>query len=124
MKKTTLIELLTLSASIYHLAKETHLIDHINEISEKGKEHIKKIIAESQFGENGDELEFVDKLILKTNIAKEELEQKVEELVAQFYKKVNIAHLDELKALKEKVENADATIALLEARLNRLEAKK
>ena len=48
---------------------------------------------------------------------------KIEETVITFYKKMNIAHLDEIKALNEKLETADAAIALLEARLNHLEKK-
>ena len=45
-----------------------------------------------------------------------------EELVITFYKKINVAHLDEIKALNEKNNEMEASIALLEARLNKLEA--
>jgi BMFP domain-containing protein YqiC len=71
----------------------------------------------------GNEVEFVDKLFIKANQAREELEQKIEELIVAFYKKVNITHLDELKALQMKLEKAQNKIHLLEARLNHLEAK-
>lgn len=36
---------------------------------------------------------------------------------------MNIAHLDELNALSEKLEKANQSIALLEARLNHLETQ-
>ena len=72
--------------------------------------------------DDGNELEFVDKIILKTHELKEELHEKIEELVVTFYKKINVAHLDEIKALNEKIGALDATVALLEARLNKLEA--
>jgi len=124
MKTKTLLELLTLSSSLYFLARDTQLLDRINEMSEKGRESINKVASESELDKDGNELEFIDKIILKTSQVKEELEQKIEELVVAFYKKVNIAHLDEIKALNEKVEKSDQTIALLEARLNHLEAKK
>jgi len=123
MKTKTLLELLTLSSSIYFLAKDTQFLDKIAELSEKGKGGINKFVSQSETDEDGNELEFVDKLILKTNELKEELEQKVEEMVAKFYKNIHVAHLDEIKALDHKIEKSDATIALLEARLNRLEAK-
>lgn len=123
MKTKTIIELLTLSSSIYVLVKDTELIDRINEFSEKGKDGINKIFEKSQLDENGNELEFADKIILKTNELKEELYKKIEELVAQFYKKINVAHLDEIKALNENLEKSSASIALLEARINVLEAK-
>jgi len=123
MKTKTILELLTLSSSMYFLAKESELFERIKELSEKGKDEINKIVSESQLDENGNELEFVDKVILKTHELKKELDEKIEELVIKFYKKINIAHLDEIKALNEKLEKADMAIALLEARLNRLEAK-
>lgn len=121
MKTKTLIELLTLTSSIYILAKDTQLLEKIKEFSEKGKDEINKIVSESQLDKNGNELEFVEKIILKTNELKEELNEKIEELIIKFYKKVNVAHLDEIKALHERIEKSDMAIALLEARLNRLE---
>lgn len=122
MKTKTILELLTLSSSLYYLAKDTQFLDKISEFSEKGKDNINRIVSESQLDENGNELEFVDKIILKTHELKEELNEKIEELVVKFYQKINVAHLDEIKALNEKIEALDATVALLEARLNKLEA--
>ena len=121
MKTKTLLELIALSSSIYHLAKNTHLIERINELSEKGKESINKVASETIIDDEGTELELIDKIIHKTSQAKEELEQRIEELVAQFYKKINVAHADEVRALNDKLEKADMAIALLEARLNKLE---
>ena len=124
MKTRTMLELLTLSSSIYHFAKEAQLMDRINELSDKGKDELNRVASKSQVDVDGTELEFIDKIILKANEVKNELEQKIEEQVIIIYKKMNIAHLDEIKALNEKVEKSDKEIALLEARLNRLEAKK
>ncbi|WP_295983688.1 hypothetical protein [uncultured Algibacter sp.] len=122
MKTKTILELLTLSSSIYYLAKDTKFLDKISEFSEKGKENLNNIMSESHLDENGNELEFADKIILKTHELKEELNDEIEELIVKFYKKINVAHLDEIKALNEKLEKMDATVALLEARLNRIEA--
>jgi len=122
MKTKTILELLTLSSSIYYLAKDTKFLDKISEFSEKGKENLNNIMSESHLDENGNELEFVDKIILKTHELKEELNDEIEELIVKFYKKINVAHLDEIKALNEKLEKMDATVALLEARLNIIEA--
>lgn len=123
MKTKTLLEWLTLSTSLYYLAKDTQILEKINAYSEKGKDSINKMMSEPFLDENGNELEFVDKLILKTQQLKEELNEKIEAQVAKFYKKINVAHLDEIKALNEKIEKLDMTVALLEARLNKLEAK-
>lgn len=122
MKTKTILELLTLSSSIYYLARDTDFLDKISKFSEKGKETINSLSSESQLDENGNELEFVDKIILKTHELKDELDDKIEEMVVAFYKKIHVAHLDEIKALNEKLEKLDAIVALLEARLNKLEA--
>lgn len=122
MKTKTILELLTLSSSIYYLAKDTKFLDKISEYSEKRKDNLNKIVSESQVDENGNELEFSDKIILKTNELKEELNEKIEELIIKFYKKINVTHLDEIKALNEKLEKLDSTVALLEARLNKMKA--
>jgi polyhydroxyalkanoate synthesis regulator phasin len=121
MKTKTILELLTLSSSLYYIARDTKLLDKLSEYSETGKDNINRVLSESQLDENGNELEFIDKIILKTHELKEELDEKIEELVVTFYKKINVAHLDEIKALNEKIEQLDATVALLEARLNKLE---
>ena len=120
MKTKTILELLTLSSSLYYLAKDTKFLDKINELSEKGKDNLNNIMSESQFDKNGNELEFADKIILKTHELKEELNEKIEELIVKFYKKINVAHLDEIKDLNEKIAKLDATVALLEARLNKM----
>jgi polyhydroxyalkanoate synthesis regulator phasin len=122
MKTKTILELLTLSSSIYYLARDTDFLDKISKFSEKGKETINSLSSESQLDENGNELEFVDKIILKTHELKDELDDKIEEMVVAFYKKIHVAHLDEIKALNEKLEKLDAIVAILEARLNKLEA--
>ncbi|MBT8185215.1 MAG: hypothetical protein KJN76_10260 [Eudoraea sp.] len=117
MKTKTLIELITLSSSLYYLAKDTHLIERIQELTDANS----GTINENNLDADGNELEFMDKIIVKAAQLKEELELKIEETVVTFYKKMNIAHLDEIKALNEKLETADAAIALLEARMNHLE---
>ena len=122
MKTKTLLELITLASSVYYLARDTQIIERINELSEKGKDNINFFASEPVLDEDGNEMEFADKLLFKTAQFKDEIEEKIEELVAKFYKKVNIAHLDEIRALNEKLDQADKAIALLEARVNKIEA--
>ncbi|MFD1294386.1 hypothetical protein ACFQ5N_11115 [Lutibacter holmesii] len=123
MKTKSIVEFLSLSCSLYVLAKNTELLERIKELSGKGKDEIDKIISETKLDENGEELKAIDKIILKSFELKEEFYEKVEQLVAEFYKKVNIAHIEEINGLNARVEQADRTIALLEARLNKLEEK-
>ena len=123
MKTKTLIELINLSSSIYFLIKDTEIMEKINEYSERGKKGLNNMMSEPTLDENGNELDFTDKIIVKAKELNEELHEKIEALVVQLYKKINVAHLDEIKALNEKLEKSNALIALLEARLNVLEAK-
>lgn len=124
MKTKTLLEFLTLTSSLYVLVKDTEMMNRIKDMSQKGKDSINKAASETQLDADGNEMEFIDKIIFKSAQVKEELEQNIEEMVAKFYKKIHVAHLDDLKAVNEKLEKADQEIALLEARLNRLEVKK
>lgn len=123
MKTKTLLELVMLSSSIYHLAKDAEVLERINQMSEKGKDNINKVASETILDDDGQPLELMDKIIYKTSQLKEEFEEKIEELVVKFYKKINVAHLDDIRALNEKLEKADMAIALLEARLNKLDIK-
>lgn len=123
MKTKTLLELVMLSSSIYHLAKDAEVLERINQMSEKGKDNINKVASETILDDDGQPLELMDKIIYKTSQLKEEFEEKIEELVVKFYKKINVAHLDDIRALSEKLEKADMAIALLEARLNKLDIK-
>lgn len=123
MRTKTIIELLTLSSSLYVLAKEYNVFDRIGELTEEGKAKFNKIADENLLDDNGNEIELIDKFLLKANQAKGELEDKIEELVVKFYKKINVAHTDEIKSLNIKLDKSQDKIALLEARLNHLEAK-
>ncbi len=123
MKAKTLLELMTLSSNLYMLSKDEDLMNRLKDMAEKGKERVNKAMSEDMKDEEGNELEFVDKVIRKASQAKEELEDKIEELVAKFYKSINVAHLDEIRALNEKLDQSQRAISLLEARLNKLEDK-
>lgn len=123
MKTKTILELLTISAGIYHFAKDTQLLERIGTLSEKGKEGLNELVSEPMLDEHGNEMEFIDKILSKTAKLKQEFEEKVEELVIAFYEKVNIAHVDQIKALTGQLEQSNREIALLEARLNNLESK-
>jgi len=123
MKTKTLLELLTISAGIYHFAKDTQLLERISTLSEKGKDGLNELVSETMLDEDGNEMEFVDKIFHKTAQLKKEFEDKVEELVVAFYEKINIAHTDQIKALTTQLEQSNKQIALLEARMNKLETK-
>lgn len=123
MKAKTLLELLTLSSTLYTISKETHLMDKLAVLSEQGKDKLNEFMKDSMVDENGNEIEFVEKLVLKAHEIKEELEAKIGEVVTAFYLKVNIAHTDQLKGLETRIEELSRNLALAEARINHLENK-
>jgi hypothetical protein len=121
MKAKTLLELVTLSSTLYTISKETHLMEKLTALSEQGKDKINDFMKESMVDADGNEIEFMDKLVLKAHQAKEELETKIGEVVASFYEKVNIAHTDQLKRMELRIDQLSKDLALAEARINHLE---
>lgn len=122
MKTKTILELLTLSSTLYYIARDAQLLDRLGEVSEKGKDSLNKFISDPKVDAEGNEMEFTEKIIAKAQQLKDELNEKIEREVVKFYKKINVAHLDEVKALNQKIEALDAQVALLEARINNLES--
>lgn len=122
MKARTLVELLTLSSNLYMMSKDKELMDKFHEMAEKGKDKINSFMSSTTRDENGEEVEFLQKLAIKAHDLKEEVELKIGEYVADFYHKINIAHTNEIKGLNAKIEELSKQVALLEARLNRMES--
>lgn len=123
MKAKTFLELVTLSANIYAISKETHLLDKLKELSEEGKDKINEFMKEKVLDENGNEVEFTERLLMKAREAREELERKIGSAVAVMYEKMNIAHTDKLLELEARIEQLNKDLALAEARINHLESK-
>lgn len=123
MKAKTFIELAALSANLYAISKETHLIEKLKDLSEQGRDKINDFMSETVVDEHGNEVPFTERLLLKAKEAREELETKIGEMVAAFYEKVNIAHTDKLQELEGRVEEMARNLALAEARIHQLESK-
>jgi polyhydroxyalkanoate synthesis regulator phasin len=123
MKAKTFLELVTLSANIYAISKETHLMDRLKDLSEDGKDKINEFMKEKVLDENGNEVEFVDRLLMKAHEAKVELDKKIHEAMATFYDKMSIAHTDKIKELEDRMDQMAKDLALAEARINHLENK-
>jgi polyhydroxyalkanoate synthesis regulator phasin len=105
------------------IAKDTEALDKIKEYSERGKDAINDFVKEKITDEDGNELEFVDKMLLKLHELKEELDAKIAEGVETAYEKMRIAHTNDIKALNEKVDALTKELSLAQSRLDALEAK-
>jgi polyhydroxyalkanoate synthesis regulator phasin len=123
MKAKTFLELISLSTTIYTISKQTDLLEKIGDLTDQGKEKLNDFMKEKMVDEQGNEIEFVDKLVLKIQEAKKDLEEKIGEVVASFYEKINIVHTDQLKAMEERLDQLTKSLELAEARINHLESK-
>lgn len=123
MRTKTFLELLTLSSNLYLIAKDTNALEKIHEYSEKGKDSINNFVKEKITDSDGNELEFVDKMVVKMHEAKEELEKKIATVVESMYDKMSIAHVNQINELEEKLESLTKEVSLAKAKIKKLEAK-
>lgn len=117
MRAKTLVELLTLSTNLYILSKDEDFMKNVTEMTKKGKEKFDNFMDEfSESGED-DEVTLMQKVVQKAQQAKEEFEKKMEEVAVTVYKKMHIAHADDLNELMERIELLEKKIDLLETKL-------
>lgn len=114
---------MTLSSNLYVIAKDTNALEKIHEYSEKAKDGINNFVKEKITDEDGNELEFVDKMVVKMHEAKQELEHKIGEVVEKMYAKMSIAHVNQINSLEEEVKSLSKELSLVKSRLEELEAK-
>ncbi len=124
MRTKTFLELLTLSSNLYVIAKDANTMEKLHEFAEKGKAHINDYMGKKIMNEDGEEMEFIEKMAFKMHQAKEELENKIEEVVVSMYQKMNIAHTDQIKNLEDKLDALSKKLSLAQSRLESLENKK
>ncbi|MEN9399956.1 MAG: hypothetical protein RL632_1057 [Bacteroidota bacterium] len=123
MKAKTILELATLSASLYTISKNTQIIEKMRQLAEEGKDKVNAFMKEHQVDEDGNDIEFVDKMLQKATELREDLEQKISQVIAELYEKLNIAHTDQIGQLEEKIASLSKDLALAESRIHHLESK-
>ena len=117
MKAKTLIELLSLTSSIYMISKDKEFFERLEELTQKGKNKINHLMDEfSEQGENGEE-KLLEKIIHKARQAKEELEHKIEDTATKVYRKMHITHTDDLKNVLQRLEIMEKKLNLVEAQI-------
>lgn len=121
MKPKNLVQLLSLSTSLYMLTKDEELMNKIGELGKKGAEKINGLYE--SFNQDDDE-QLTEKIARTLKTAKDELNQKIEEAVIAMYDKANIAHTSAITKLQNELADLKKELALAEARIVNLESKK
>ena len=122
MRAKTLIELLTLSTNLYMISKDEGFMENLSEMTKKGKQKIDDFIGEfSDEKDVGKKL--IEKFLDKAKQAKEELEQKMEKVAVEVYKKMHIAHTDDLKDVLQRLEVMEKKLSLAETQIANLSAR-
>lgn len=115
MKGKTLIELLTLSSNLYMIAKDKEVMDQLKKWADKGKDKLNHLMEDT--GDESDGTAFLQKITDKAKEARHELEQRMEQVAVKAYKKMHIAHTDDLKSVLTSIETLEKKFNLLEARI-------
>lgn len=120
MKAKTVLELLAVTTNLYAMSKDKELIDKLTAMAEKGKDKIEDFVAD--FKEN-DEESILAKLVLKAQQAKEEFEHKMEDVAERIYKKMQIAHINDIKDLQNKIDQLNVSLYEAEQKIKFVEQK-
>jgi hypothetical protein len=121
MKAKTFLELASLLTALYTISKDAKLMEKLEALSDTGKEKINHFMKDVVIDENGKEMEFLDRLALKAQETKDDLETKIGEMATAFYAKINVAHTDKILLLQNKLDQLQKDVSLVEARINQLE---
>lgn len=105
------------------IAKDTNALEKIHEYTEKGKDSINEFVKEKITDSEGNELEFVDKMVFKLHEVKEQLDAKIAEAVETAYDKMKIAHTNQINELEEKITALTKEVSLANERIKELEGK-
>lgn len=118
MRAKTIIDLLSLSTSLYMLSKDEELMKSLSGMKQKGKEKVDELFNDE------DGVGLTGKIMNKAKQAKEELEQHIEETVKRMYEKMQIAHLEKVEKLQSQIDTLKKELAISEARLVNLESQR
>ncbi|MCB0431431.1 MAG: phasin family protein [Flavobacteriales bacterium] len=110
VKTKTLLELASLGSTLYVLSKDEELREQLSGYASKGKEVLRDLLHKDD-EEEPDEDSLAHKIREKMSEAEAELEQRIEKMVGQAYRKLHIAHTDELKRMQQEVDKLRETIA-------------
>jgi polyhydroxyalkanoate synthesis regulator phasin len=120
MKLKTFVDLVSVSTNLYLLSKDKELMNQLYTIGEQSKDKASEVWNEISDGNVSWE-EFMTKVNERAEIAKAELETKIEEVATKMYTKMHIATTTDLEKLKLEVENLKKQNEELIAKISNLQ---
>jgi polyhydroxyalkanoate synthesis regulator phasin len=102
MRLKTFVDLVSVSTNLYLLSKDKELMNQLYTIGEQSKDKASEVWNEISDGNLSWE-EFMAKVNERAEIAKTELEAKIEEVAVKMYSKMNIAHTNDIENLKNEI---------------------
>ena len=116
MKAKTMIELLSLSTNLYLISRDKEAMESLSKWVDKGKEKWNEVMESNK---DGEETDLMQRIVNKAKQAKEELDQKMEEIAVKAYAKMHIAHTNDLNFLQEKIAALENKVSVLESQVKK-----
>ena len=118
MKAKNLLQLISLTTSLYMMSKDEKLMAKVSDMTKKGKDKLNDLYNDLT---DNDEEELTEKILKKAVELKDEIETKIEETALKVYHKMKIANTDEIVNLQSQIEIVKKELALAEAKIINLE---
>lgn len=122
MRAKAIVDLLSLSVSLYMLSKDEEFLKSAAELTAKGKQKAGELY-ESLTDQSG-EHELIGEIVQKAARLKEKLGHKVDEAAKTIYDKMHIAHTNEIRKLTDEIADLRTELALTEAKVINLQQAK
>jgi polyhydroxyalkanoate synthesis regulator phasin len=114
MKTKTLIELMTLGSSIYLLSQDKEKMEKLSNLVKDGKEKFDDFFTPED-GAEYDEMTMFQKLAEKAKEVEKQLEKRLEEAAVVIYQKLHIAHVNDIEALQNQINELKEELAALKS---------
>jgi hypothetical protein len=118
MKAKNLLQLISLTTSLYMMSKDEKIMAKVSDMTKKGKDKLNDLY--NDLTDNNEE-ELTEKILKKAVELKDEIETKIEETALKVYQKMKIANTDEIMNLQSQIEIVKKELALAEAKIINLE---
>lgn len=121
MRTKTIIDLLSLSVSLYMLSKDHDFLKTSAAHTSEGKKRTEEDYRTEEETENSGGDEFLSGILNNAKQLKEDLQRKMDEVAVAVYEKMHIAHTDEIKKLADEIALLRTELALTEAKVINLQ---